>query len=50
MRMVGCGVNGVKLSTFVTDVVMRDLSIKYVGGSGISVYGGGNVTVAGCKI
>jgi len=50
IKLKGCGRNGIKLSTFVTDVLMQDLVIKDVHSNGVVIYGGGNVTVRGCKI
>lgn len=50
ISMSGCGIHGIKLSTFVTDVLVNHVSIVNVGKNGIVLYGGGNVTIRDSEI
>lgn len=50
MDISGCGRAGIKLSTFITGVVMSNLRIHAVNNSGIELRNGNNVTVRGCVI
>ena len=50
MMLLGCRKNGIKLSTFVTDVVIKNTEIRDVFGNGIAIYGGGNVTIQNCSL
>lgn len=50
MALSSCGNQGVKLSTFVRDVMLDGLTITSPGGTGVEVYGGGGVTVRGSRV
>jgi hypothetical protein len=50
MDISGCRFNGIKLSTFVSGVIMKNLRIHNVGGTGIEMRNGNDVLVQNCVI
>ncbi|KAG2445606.1 hypothetical protein HXX76_000217 [Chlamydomonas incerta] len=50
MALTGCGLHGIKLSTFIYGVVMQNLVISSPAQAGIEVRGGGDLTIRQCNI
>lgn len=50
MDIQGCSMNGIKLSTFITGVVMDNLNIHDVRGVGVEMRNGNNVTIRASSI
>ncbi|GIL52654.1 hypothetical protein Vafri_8455 [Volvox africanus] len=50
MSLTDCGLHGIKLSTFVKDVIVENVTIARPKGTGLEVRGGGNLIIRGSAI
>ncbi|GIL69343.1 hypothetical protein Vretimale_13463 [Volvox reticuliferus] len=50
LTLTNCGVHGIKLSTFVSGVVLENINITNTSSAGITVVGGAGITIRNCRI